>query len=122
MGADAGYRKVPGFCLELHKRESIFVVDVHSDFSIYFEEPRPISSIASNLDKQPKNWKTDEDRFDVKWLVNGISQKNQPVITLRDTIRGRLTAESARMPVWVWDSNTGQGLRGRNLSNQSVSL
>jgi len=56
----------------------------------------------------------------VKWLVNGISLKNQPVITLRDTTHGRLTVKSVRMPVWVWDSNTGQGHRFSLVVTQTV--
>jgi len=120
VGADAGYGKGPGFCLELHRRNHLFVVDVHSDFSIYLEEPKPVSTVTSKRGQQPNHWKTDEDRFDVEWLVNGISLKNQPVITLRDTTRGRLTVKSVRLPVWVWDSNSGQGHRFFLLVTQTV--
>lgn len=120
VGADAGYGKGPGFCLELHKRKHLFVVDVHSDFSLYFEEPKPVPSAGSKQGQQPKHWKTDEDRFDVKWFVNNISLKNQPVITLRDTTRGKLTVKSVRMPVWVWDSYAGQGHRFFLVVTQTV--
>lgn len=120
VGADAGYGKGPGFCLELHKRNHLFVVDVHSDFSIYLEEPKPIPSGSGKSGQQPKNWKTDEDRFEVEWLVNGIRLTNQPLITLRDTTRGKLTVKSVRLPVWVWDSNTGKGHRFFLLVTQTV--
>ena len=120
VGADAGYGKGPGFCLELNKRNQIFVVDVHSDFSIYLEEPKPVSSGTSKRGRQPKHWKTDEDRFEVEWLVKGISLENQPVITLRDTTRGKLTVKSVRLPIWVWDSTTGQGHRFFLLVTQTV--
>jgi SRSO17 transposase len=43
VGADAGYGKGPGFPLELHRRQLQFVVDVHSDFPVYLEEPKPRS-------------------------------------------------------------------------------
>jgi len=41
VGADAGYGKGPGFCLELDRMNERFVVDLHSDFPIYLEDPRP---------------------------------------------------------------------------------
>jgi SRSO17 transposase len=120
VGADAGYGKGPGFCLELHKREQIFVVDVHSDFSIYMEEPKPCPSQRNTGDQQRKHWKTDADRFEVKMFANALDFDNQPIIRLRDTTRGQLTVKSVRFPVWVWDSTTGQGHRFSLLITQTV--
>ncbi len=112
VGADAGYGKGPGFCLELHRRQLQFVVDVHSDFPIYFEEPKPrVSASAKSRKDLPKRWRTGEDRFEVKTLVDAINFENQPVLKLRDTTRGPLTVKSVRLPVFVWDSNSGQGYR-----------
>jgi SRSO17 transposase len=39
VGADAGYGKGPGFCIALARMSEIFVVDVHSDFFVYLEDP-----------------------------------------------------------------------------------
>jgi hypothetical protein len=47
----------------------------------------------------------------VKTLVDAINFENQPVLKLRDTTRGPLTVKSVRLPVFVWDSNSGQGYR-----------
>jgi len=41
VGADAGYGKGPGFCLALDKIGERFVVDVHSDFHVYLQDPKP---------------------------------------------------------------------------------
>jgi SRSO17 transposase len=120
IDADAGYGKGPEFCLELHKREHLFVVDVHSDFSIYLEEPKPVSSQRSKCGQRPKRWKTDEDIFDVKTFLNALRFDNQPVIRLRDTTRGQLTVKSVRLPVWIWDSTTSQSHRFFLLAPRTV--
>ena len=44
VGADAGYGKGPGFCIELARMGETFVVDLHSDFPIYLEDPKPGSA------------------------------------------------------------------------------
>jgi SRSO17 transposase len=121
VGADAGYGKGPGFCLELHRRQMQFVVDVHSNFPIYLEEPkRRVSSSTKKRMQPPKRWRTDEDRFEVKTFANAINFDNQPVLTLRSTTRGPLRVKSVRVPVFVWDSNSGQGHRFYLLVSQTV--
>jgi len=121
VGADAGYGKGPGFLLELHRRQLQFVVDVHSDFPVYLEEPRRrFSASSKSRTHQPKLWKTDEDRFEVRELIEAINFDNQPVLTLRSTTRGPLTAKSVRLPVFVWDSYSGQSHRFYLLVTQTV--
>ena len=41
VGADAGYGKGPGVCLALDRMDEHFVVDLHADFPVYLEDPRP---------------------------------------------------------------------------------
>ena len=41
VGADAGYEKGPSFCIELDRMGEPFVVDLHSDFPVYLEDPEP---------------------------------------------------------------------------------
>ena len=42
IGADAGYDgRGPGFCLALDEMGDTFVVDVHSDFQVCLEDPKP---------------------------------------------------------------------------------
>lgn len=121
VGADAGYGKGPGFCLELHRRQQCFVVDLHSDFSIYLEEPKPHFSVTTSSRRhKPTCWRTDEDRFEVKTIVDALNFDNQPIITLRATTRGPLTVKSVRLPVYVWDSKSGQGHRFFLLVTQTV--
>jgi SRSO17 transposase len=44
VGADAGYGKGPGFCTQLDQMGECFVVDLHSDFSVYLDDPQPLYS------------------------------------------------------------------------------
>ena len=41
VGADAAYGKGPGFCSALDEMGETFVVDVHSDFHVYLNDPQP---------------------------------------------------------------------------------
>lgn len=41
VGADGGYGKGPGFCIALDQMGEDFVVDLHSDFRVYLEDPQP---------------------------------------------------------------------------------
>ena len=41
VGADVGNDKGPGFCIELDRMGESFVVDLHSDFHVYLEDPKP---------------------------------------------------------------------------------
>ena len=50
VGADAGYGKGPGFCIVLDQMGERFMVDLHSDFRVYLETPKPyIPEYASKL-------------------------------------------------------------------------
>lgn len=109
VGADAGYGKGPGFCLALNQRQQCFVVDLHSDFSVYLEEPKPTTSNCQGY--QSARWCTDAERFEVKAIVDALKFDRQPIIKLRTTTRGPLNVKSVRLPVFVWDDKSGQAHR-----------
>lgn len=111
VGADAGYGKGPGFCLASNQRKQCFVVDLHSDFPIYLEEPKPHVPPANNQGYQPTRWSTDAESFEVRTIVDALKFDRQPVITLRPTTRGPLNVKSVRLPVYVWDDKSGQASR-----------
>ncbi len=48
VGADAGYGKGPGFCIALDDMGETFMVDVHSDFGVYLEDPQPYISTTKS--------------------------------------------------------------------------
>ena len=51
-GADAWYGKGPGFCTALDEMDETFVVDVHSDFHAYLQDPQPY------LQEKKQSWTT----------------------------------------------------------------
>jgi len=119
VGADAGYGKGPGFCLELDRMGERFVVDLHSDFPIYLEDPRPYLPEKTSR-KGPKfnRYRTDASSIEVKAAVEGLKLCEQPVLKLRDTTRGPLKVRALRFPVYVWDGEASQACRFFLLATQ----
>jgi len=119
VGADAGYGKGPGFCLELDRMNERFVVDLHSDFPIYLEDPRPYLPEKTSR-KGPKftRYRTDASIIEVKAAVEGLKLCEQPVLKLRDTTRGPLKVRALRFPVYVWDGEASQACRFFLLATQ----
>jgi SRSO17 transposase len=119
VGADAGYGKGPGFCLELDRMGERFVVDLHSDFPIYLEDPRPYLPEKTSR-KGPKftRYRTDASSIEVKAAVEGLKLCEQPVLKLRDTTRGPLKVRALRFPVYVWDREANQACRFFLLATQ----
>jgi len=119
VGADAGYGKGPGFCLELDRMNERFVVDLHSDFPIYLEDPRPYLPEKTSR-KGPKftRYRTDASIIEVKAAVEGLKLCEQPVLKLRDTTRGPLKVRALRFPVYVWDREASQACRFFLLATQ----
>jgi SRSO17 transposase len=100
VGADAGYGKGPGFCLALDGMEETFCVDLHSDFRVYQEDPKPY------LSHKGDKYQSDQDGVEVESLVNAASQKQWKKVTLRKSTRGELKVLAFRQEVYVWDGKS----------------
>jgi len=104
VGADAGYGKGPGFCMALDQMGERFVVDVHSDFRVYLDDPAPYIPEKRNKQGRPfTRYRTDAKSYEVKKLVELMQISEQPVLKLRKTSRGSLRVRAVRVPVYVWD-------------------
>ena len=104
VGADAGYGKGPGFCMALDQMGERFVVDVHSDFRVYLDDPAPYIPEKRNKRGRPfTRYRTDAKSYEVKKLVELLQISEQPVLKLRKTSRGPLRVRAVRVPVYVWD-------------------
>lgn len=120
-GADAGYGKGPGFCVELDRMGERFVVDLHSDFSVYLEDPKPyIPEKASRRGRQFSRYRTDATSYEVKKIVEDLGLSKQPVLKLRKTTRGPLKVRALRLPVYVWDGNSAQTHRFFLVATQTI--
>jgi len=121
VGADAGYGKGPGFCIELDRMGESFVVDLHSDFPVYLQDPKPY--IPGRKDKPGRNFtrlRTDAASLEANTVVDRLNLGDQPVLKLRDTTRGSLKVRALRIPVYVWDGQSSQANRFFLLATQTV--
>jgi SRSO17 transposase len=84
-----------------------FVVDLHSDFRVYLEDPQPyIPQKTSKRGREYIRYKTDAENLEVKEIIEREGLCNQPVLELRNTTRGPLKVQALRLPVYVWDGES----------------
>jgi len=104
VGADAGYGKGPGFCIALDQMGERFMVDLHSDFRVYLETPKPyIPEKAGRGSRKHTRYHIDEESVTVKNVVDRMALCAQPVLNVRDTSRGKLKLRVLRVPVYIWN-------------------
>lgn len=107
VGADAGYGKGPGFCFALDEMGETFVVDLHSDFPVYLEDPKPyLPQKDSNRGRPFVKYQSDKKSIEVQEVINSLSAKDWKTITLRKTTRGDLKVRICRLKVYVWDGES----------------
>jgi SRSO17 transposase len=121
VGADAGYGKGPGFCKALDEMKQIFLVDIHSDFRVYLEDPSPyIPNKKTKHGRKNKRFHTDQKSIQVKDIVDRRILEEQPVLKLRKTSRGALKAHAFSQPVYVWDGKSAHADRWNLVATQTL--
>jgi SRSO17 transposase len=121
VGADAGYGKGPGFCSALDEMGETFVVDVHSDFHVYLNDPQPYLPQKTNKRGRPfKKYQTDQESIEVRHLVNSLPARRWKKVTLRKTTRGVLRVSVCRLPVFVWDGESETARRWTLIVTKSL--
>ena len=121
VGADGGYGKGPGFCLALDQMGVRFVVDLHSDVRVYLEDPMPhIPEKTSRRGPAFTRYRTDLESFEVKDVVARLGICDRPILQLRNTSRGPLEVRALRLPVFIWEEETGQVHRYFLLATQTL--
>lgn len=112
VGADGGYGKGPGFCMALDRMGERFVVDLHSDFTVYLDDPKPyVPERKSKRGRQFTRYRTDAKGYEVKEVIELLKLASQPVLKLRKTSRGPLKVRALRVPVYVWDGESSETKR-----------
>jgi SRSO17 transposase len=107
VGADSGYGKGPGFCSALDEMGETFVVDVHSDFHVYLQDPQPYIPKKTNHRGRPfTKYRTDQESIEVREVLNTVSSQRWKKATLRKTSRGLLKVRIFRKTVYVWDGES----------------
>ena len=109
VGADAGYGKGPGFCLALAEMSETFVVDVHSDFFVYTEDPSPyIPKKKTKTGRQPIKYRSDHSPEGVGEIVTSIPESEWSTLELRDTTRGKLKVSAWKQAVYIWEEGSSE--------------
>ena len=107
VGVDAGYGKGPGFCFALDEMGETFVVDLHSDFHVYLEDPKPyVPKKTNKRGRTFQKYRTDKESVEVGGFVRSLPAGTWKTMTLRDTTRGRLKVRICSLPVYVWDGES----------------
>jgi SRSO17 transposase len=107
VGADAGYGKGPGFCFALDEMGETFVVDLHSDFHVYLEDPKPyVPQKTNKRGRTFQKYRTDKENVEVGVVVGSLPAGIWKTKTLRDTTRGGLKVRICSPPVYVWDGES----------------
>jgi SRSO17 transposase len=98
-----------------------FVVDLHSDFQVYLEPPKPyIPEKDHRRGRKPTRYKIDEKSITVKDIVDRMGLCTQPVLKLRDTTRGKLKVRVLRIPVYIWDEEASEVLQYFLVATQTI--
>ena len=112
VGADGGYGKGPGFCMALDRMGELFVVDLHSDFTVYLDDPKPyIPEKESKRGRKFTRYRTDAKSYEVREVVETFKLSDQPILKVRNTSRGPLKVRVLRVPVYVWDGESSEARR-----------
>lgn len=107
VGADGGYGKGPKFCIALEMMGERFIIDLHSDFRVFLEDPKPyIPEKPHGRGRKPSTYKTDIESLKVADVIESADLKKQSAIHVRDSSRGSLTVRSVKIPVYVWDGSS----------------
>ena len=121
VGADGGYGKGPGFCMALDQMGERFVVDLHSDFTVYLEDPAPSIPVKKNkVGPAFTRYRTDVRSYMVKEVVEQFQLSTQPILKLRETSRGPLKVRALCVPVYVWDGKSSETKRYSLVATMTV--
>ncbi len=102
-GADAGYGKGLVFIDALDEMDETFMVDVHSDFTVYQNDPKPYLPKWSGKGRKPSRWKSAEKGIEVSTFIKSLAQTQWQRVCVRETTRGKMRLEVAVESVFVWD-------------------
>ena len=105
VGADAGYGKGLVFVDELDEMGETFIVDVHSDFTVYLNDPKPYLPEWSGKGRKPSRWKSTEKGIKVSNFIKALAPAQWKRVCVRETTRGKMRLEVAVESVFVWDIN-----------------
>jgi len=103
VGADAGYGKGLAFIDQLDEMGETFMVDIHSDFTVYQNDPKPYLPEWQGKGRKPSRWKSTESGVEASKYIKALAPSRWSRVFVRDTTRGKMRLEIAVETIFVWD-------------------
>ncbi|MEY2926975.1 MAG: hypothetical protein RL367_1452 [Pseudomonadota bacterium] len=107
VGIDGGYGKEPAFLRALEAAGEIFVADVHSNQSVWTQDP-DLHIPTPGRGRRHTKQRARTESVTVEALAASLTPKDWSRQTLRDSTRGKLRVDIAHRQVWLWDGEEAQ--------------
>jgi len=104
VGMDGGYGKEPWLLRTLDEEGETWVADVHSDQTIYLEDPCPVVPKRQKVKgRAPSRPVAQIPSIRVDRWAAAQSEAEWKRVSLRESTKGTLTVEVLHRRVWLWD-------------------
>ena len=104
IGADAFYGNDPEFLRQIDHMGEVFMMDVHSDQTIYLDDPQPDVPVRqSTRGRTPTLLKTEVSSTTVSQWAASQPEAAWQQVELRDSTKGKITVKVLHRRVWLWD-------------------
>jgi len=115
VGADAGYGKGLTFIKDLHTMGEKFVVDVHSDFSVFLKPVEPYLPVKeeSAVGRAPSRYRVDQQPVRINEWAKRQPQSTWKKVAVRASTKGILEYEYLTVDCWIWEKDTKNVYRWR---------
>jgi SRSO17 transposase len=101
---DGLYGNSPAFCRKLDDSSEVFLMHVHSDQHVYFDDPQPVvPPRRSSRGRTPSRLEAQCDPIRVDALKKRLKPADWEHVVVRETTAGPLEVDIHRRQVWVWD-------------------
>nr|WP_297335817.1 transposase [Algoriphagus sp.] len=112
VGADGLYGHSDILCSGLDKRGLLFVLDVHNDETVFFEEPvLAVPLDQGNRGRKPKHPKPDRQAERLDDYLTKLSENDWEQVKVRKTTKGWLCLRVHKCAVWSWNRKDAQARR-----------
>lgn len=121
VGADAGYGKGLTFMKDLHTMGEKFVVDVHSDFSVFLKPVEPYLPVKdeSTVGRAPSRYRVDQQSVRINEWAKRQPQSAWKKVVVRESTKGILEYEYLTIDCWIWEKDTKNVYRWRLVVRRS---
>ncbi len=102
VNADGFYGNAQGFRLGLHKRNKLFVLDIHQDQRVYLTYPAPSLPDWSGKGRKPVTYCSRQQSLQVRAIVSQLKPQDWKMYTFRQGSKGPMTRKVYTQTVYLW--------------------